>query len=48
MQTLEGWVEQNGQRVGGKYYSTESSKIASWLILAGLFDMGVSPPKRLY
>lgn len=41
-QILEGRVEQNRQRVGGKYYSTESSKIAScmlahygWAVLYG-------------
>ena len=32
MQILEEWVEQNGQRVGGKYYSIESSKIASCML----------------
>ena len=48
MQILEGWVEQNRQRAGGKLniIPLKAAK-CSWLILAGLFDMGVRPPKHL-
>lgn len=49
MQILDGQVEQNRQRAGGKLniIPPKAAKLpaACWLILAGLFDMGVSPPK---
>lgn len=51
MQILEGRVEQDRQRAGGKLniIPLKAAKLpaACWLILAGLFDMGVSPPKHL-